>query len=80
MSDRFITNEEARALLKARCATHGSILALAKEINAPPCTISLMRSGKRLVSKGVGRALGLKAVRGFVQSRRGGANVEGDAD
>ena len=68
MSERFITNEEARALLKARCRVYGSIRALATQTGTAPCSISSMISGDRLVSRAIGDALGLRAVRGFVRT------------
>jgi hypothetical protein len=69
MAELFITNDQARALLKARCAVHGSIRALAAQTGTAPCSISTMLAGNRPVSKAVAQALGLKAVKGFVKDK-----------
>lgn len=63
----FVTNEEARAMLKAVCRQHGTVKAFAERLGIAPCTISLMRSGLRRVNETVAGALGLRAVQGFVR-------------
>ena len=70
MPDLFITNEEARVLLKVICREHGSIKALAHRLSISRCSISLMLSGTRPIGGAVASVLGLQSVRGFVKVKR----------
>ena len=67
MPDIFVTNDEARALLRVYCRDHGAIKALADAVDTAPCNISQMLSGYRFVSTAVATKLGLRAVKGFVR-------------
>jgi hypothetical protein len=70
MSDIFITNEEARDLLRVyiRERGRGAVKALAAEVGLSRCFVSTMLSGPQPISPLIAVRLGLRAVRGFVRA------------
>lgn len=69
MPDRFVTDDEARALLKALCRERGSSKALAAELDVTPSYISQVVRGRAPVGAKIAPWLGLCPVRGFVRIR-----------
>lgn len=71
MSDLLITDDQALALLRARCYPRGGATALAERAGVSRCSISLMLNGRRRIGPRLAACLGLKPVQGFVRIKSG---------